>query len=207
LYPHQRELIEARLHCKVRDMYGMAERVAFITECEFGEMHVNPDYSYVEIVDDQGLPTIDYGYVVGTTFNNFAMPLVRYRLSDRTRWKPGACACGRNFPMVEAISGKFEDVIYGGDGAAISPSVLTFAFKGVGNILKSQVAQVAFGRWEVRLVPGANFSELDKQQLINNIHELVDAKVNVDVVLKSDLPNTAAGKFRWVLNESAKENN
>ena len=56
LYPHQRELIEDRLGARVMDMYGMAERVAFATECEFGAMHVNPDYSHVELVDEDGQP-------------------------------------------------------------------------------------------------------------------------------------------------------
>ena len=66
LYPHQRELIAERFGAKVMDMYGMAERVAFATECEFGSMHVNPDYSYVELVDSDGQPTRDVGYGYGT---------------------------------------------------------------------------------------------------------------------------------------------
>lgn len=202
LYPHQHELIVERLGGRVMDMYGMAERVAFATQCEHGELHVNPDYSHVEIVDEQGRPTDDYGYVVGTTYHNLAMPLVRYRLSDRTRWKPGRCACGRAFPMIEMVTGKFEDSITGSHGAVISPSVLTFAFKGVDNIRKSQVAQVGPARWEVRLVPAPGFSGADQQKLVDNIHHLVDAGVAVTVVVKDDLPNTAAGKFRWVVNET-----
>jgi phenylacetate-CoA ligase len=201
LYPHQREMIVEHLGGKVMDMYGMAERVAFATQCEHGSTHLNPDYSYVEIVDDAGMPTDDYGYVVGTTFHNHAMPLVRYRLSDRTRWKRGRCACGRAFPMIEEVTGKFEDSITGSDGAIVSPSVLTFAFKGVENIRKSQVAQVAAAHWEVRLVPGPAFSIVDRKKLIANIRTLVDANVHLDVILKDDLPNTAAGKFRWVVNE------
>ncbi|MBA5607592.1 phenylacetate--CoA ligase family protein [Duganella sp. FT3S] len=200
-YPHQRELITEWLGAKLMDMYGMAERVAFATECEHGELHVNTDYSYVEIVDRQGLPTDDFGSVVGTTFHNDAMPLVRYRLSDQTRWKPGRCACGRAFPMIERVTGKYEDSIRGGDGAVISPSVLTFAFKGVHNVLKSQVAQVAPARWEIRVVPGPQFGEPDRQQLVHNVHALVDPTVEVQVVLRDELPNTAAGKFRWVVNE------
>src|SRR5258705_155174 len=116
----------------------MAERVAFATECEFGSMHVNPDYSYVEIVDSNGQATRGAGYVVGTTFHNLAMPLVRYKLSDRTRWISGGCRCGRPFPMIEPVTGKVEDSIFGSNGAFVSPSVLTFAFKGVRNIRKSQ---------------------------------------------------------------------
>lgn len=202
LYPHQRALIVEQLGATIMDMYGMAERVAFATECEHGNLHVNSDYSHVEIVDEHGVPTDGEGFVVGTTYHNLAMPLLRYRLSDRSRWKPGRCACGRPFPMIEPVTGKFEDSITGSGGAVISPSVLTFAFKGVDNILKSQVAQIGAAHWEVRLLPGAAFADADKFKLIENIRTMVDAGVKVDVVLKDALPNTAAGKFRWVVNET-----
>ena len=204
LYPHQRELILDRVGGRIMDMYGMAERVAFATECEHGEMHINSDYSHVEIVDEQGRPTDGPGFVVGTTYFNMAMPLVRYRLSDRTSWKAGQCQCGRPFPMIEPVTGKFEDAITGGNGQVISPSVLTFAFKGVENIRKSQVAQVAAGKWEIRVVPGPDFGDGDRNKLITNVRNLVDSTVAVDVVIKSELPNTAAGKFRWVVNEMRK---
>lgn len=201
LYAHQRELIVERLGARVMDMYGMAERVALATECEYGAMHVNPDYSYVELVDSDGQPARDVGYVVGTTFHNLAMPLVRYRLSDRTRWISGGCRCRRPFPVIEPVTGKVEDRIFGSKGAFVSPSVLTFAFKGVQNIRKSQVAQVAPERWEIRLVPAPEFGPDDRHRLIDNIRKLVDPGVNLDVVLREEIPSTAAGKFRWVVNE------
>ena len=201
LYPHQRDLIEERFGARIMDMFGMAERVVFATECEFGSMHVNPDYSYVELVDDDGQPTRDVGYVVGTTFHSLAMPLVRYRLSDRTRWISGKCRCGRAFPMIEPVIGKLEDSIFGSNGAFVSPSVLTFAFKGLRNIRKSQVAQVAPECWEIRIVPTPAFGVDDRQKLIDNVRKLVDPGVNVKVVLKDEIPCTASGKFRWVVNE------
>jgi phenylacetate-CoA ligase len=200
LHQHQRELIAAQFGARPVDMYGMAERVALATECEHGQLHINPDYSYVEIVDDAGRPTDGEGYLVGTTFHNHAMPLVRYRMGDRTRWKRGTCACGRAFPMIEPVSGKFEDAITGSRGA-VSASVLTFAFKGLERIGKSQVAQVGPARWEVRLVPMGGFTAADQQRLVDNIHRLVDPDVSVKIVLRDDLPTTPAGKFRWVVNE------
>ena len=129
LYPHQRDAIEKAFYGRIMDHYGMAERVAYATECEQGNMHVNTDYSYVEIIDENGRPTEADGYIAGTTFHNLVMPLVRYRLSDRTKWKRGSCACGRSYPMIEPVVGKVEDVIYGSDGSVVSPSVITFAFK------------------------------------------------------------------------------
>jgi phenylacetate-CoA ligase len=201
LYRHQRELIADRFRARVMDMYGMAERVAFAAECQYGSLHINPDYSHVEIVDANGQPTSDEGYIVGTTYHNHSMPLVRYRLSDWTRWRPGRCACARPFPMIEPVTGKLEDRIFGSNGACVSPSVLTFAFKGVQNIRKSQVAQIAPGRWEIRLVPAAAFRADDQHKLIDNLHQLVDPGVCVQVALKDEIPCTESGKFRWVVNE------
>ncbi|HXA46718.1 MAG TPA: hypothetical protein VNW52_03735 [Burkholderiaceae bacterium] len=200
LYKHQRELIEERLRGRVVDMFGMAERVAFATECAYGEMHVNSDYSYVEIVDSDGLPTNDYGQVVGTSFHNLAMPLVRYKLSDYTRWKHGKCQCGSAFPRIESVSGRQEDMIYGADGAVVS-AFLSLAFSGAQNIRKSQVAQIEPLRWQIRLVPTALFDEHDKQKLIANIERIINPKVALEVVLLDDIPNEASGKFRWIVNE------
>jgi phenylacetate-CoA ligase len=202
IYLHQRDMILEWLGTKVMGMYGMAERVAFATECEHGSMHLNTDYSHVEILDEDNNPTDDYGFVVGTTYYNDVMPLVRYRLSDRTRWKRGRCACGRPFPMVEEVTGKFEDSITGSNGMVTSPSVLTFAFKYAHNIRRSQVAQVGPAHWEIRVVPDTGYSAADQEELIRNIRTMVDAHVKLDIVIKDDLPDTAAGKFRWVVNET-----
>jgi phenylacetate-CoA ligase len=200
LYPYQRALIEERIG-RVMDFYGMAERVAFAGECEFGNMHVNSDYSFVEILDEDNQPTDDEGFVVGTTFHNAFMPLVRYKLSDRTRWKQGVCKCGRYYPMIEPISGKFEDLLFGSSGNAISPSIITFAFKGVANISSSQVAQTGPETWEVRVVPGPGYSDEDGARIIQNIHSSVDRGLTVTLVLRETIQRTSAGKYRWVVNE------
>ena len=201
LYTHQRELIESRIG-KVMDFYGMAERVCFASECEYGNLHVNTDYSYVEIVDESGNPTDKLGYIVGTTLHNKVMPLIRYKLSDMSKWKKGNCKCKRPYPMIEAIEGKFEDQIFSGMDNPISPSIITFAFKGVQNISKSQVAQVDVNQWEIRIVPMPNYSKEDGNQIINNIHTLVDPGLNLKVVLMNDISPTTAGKYRWVVNET-----
>jgi phenylacetate-CoA ligase len=202
LYPHQRETIEKGFDAQVMDHYGMAERVAYATECEYGNLHVNSEYSFVEIVDEFGRPTDDYGSIVGTTFHNLSMPLIRYRLSDRAKWKHGSCRCERVYPMIEPVTGKNEDVIHGSDGNVVSPSVITFAFKGLHSIRQSQVAQVGHGRWQVRVVPMEDFSETERRKLIQNIKQLVDPNLVIEVVVLNEIPRTKAGKYKWVVNES-----
>jgi phenylacetate-CoA ligase len=205
VYPHQRELIEARLTTCVMDHYGMAERVAYATECEHGNLHVNSDYSYVEIVDDDGQPTEGEGYVVGTTFNNAVMPLVRYRLSDRTRWRREDCPCGRTYPLIEAVTGKYEDTLFGSRGQRISPSVLTFVFKTLHAIKYSQVAQTGAGAWEIRVVPDDSYDEAVRNQIIENVRHHVDPGIHVVVREVAEIARTSAHKFRWIVNESQRK--
>jgi phenylacetate-coenzyme A ligase PaaK-like adenylate-forming protein len=205
LYPHQRELMLARLTKCVMDHYGMAERIAYATECEFGALHVNTDYSYVEIVDDQGYPTDSEGYLVGTTFNNALMPLIRYRMSDRTRWRREACQCGRTYPLIEPVIGKYEDTLFGSRGQRISPSVVTFAFKSLRGIKYSQVAQTGTGTWEIRVVPESSFNEVERNRLIENVRHLVDPGIHVVVREVAEIARTAAHKYRWIVNESKKK--
>jgi len=107
--------------------------------------------------------------------------------------------------MIEPISGKFEDLVFDVEQKAISPSLITFAFKGVLHIKQSQVAQVAIGQWIVRIVPDVGYQKQDGIQIISNINQLVSDRVNVKIELVDDIPRTTAGKYRWVVNEMSKQ--
>jgi len=103
--------------------------------------------------------------------------------------------------MVYPIEGKYEDIIYGSSGNPVSPSIITFAFKGLRNIERSQVAQIADAHWEVRVVPLAGYGESERSALAKNIREMVDPDLQVTIVECQDIPRTEAGKYRWVVNE------
>jgi phenylacetate-CoA ligase len=201
LYLVQRERIESVFGCKVFDFYGMAERIAYAAECEFGHLHLNTDYSYVEILDPKGQPTDDIGSIVGTTLRNSVMPLLRYRISDNAKWVPGHCACGRTYPRIELSSGKVEDQLFDVDAMPISASVITFAFKGVSNIAKAQVAQVGREHWEVRVIPDRNFTEADGNQLIRNLKGFVSSSVNYTLRIQNEIHALPSGKYKWVSQE------
>jgi phenylacetate-CoA ligase len=203
LYPLQREMLEQVFSCKVFDFYGMAERVAYAAQCEHGHYHLNPEYSWVEILDEHNQPTDGFGFVVGTTFHNEVMPLLRYRISDQARWVKGACPCGRTYPRIELSSGKVEDQLFDREGAAVSASVITFAFKGLANIRKSQVAQLGLGEWEVRVVPEPGFTETDAKALLANIEYHVSDKITVRVRVVDEIARLPSGKFKWVSQEWA----
>ena len=203
LYDFQRARIESVFRAKVFDFYSMAERVAYASECEHGRMHVNPEYGLVEIVDEQGAATEGEGTVVGTSLHNHSFPLIRYRMNDTARWSHEPCPCGRSYPVIDRISGRLADQLFDLDGRAVNCTVIGFAFDGMRNIRKAQVAQVAADRWVIRIVPGAAYTEIDGQRVLEKLAAEVSPRVAAHIELLDDIPPLRSGKYKWVSQESA----
>lgn len=118
--PHseeQRKRIEQLLGVKAYNCFGMSEMngpgVAF--ECpEQNGLHIWEDYVIPEIINSQTLepvPEGEIGELVLTTINREAMPLLRYRTRDLTRFIPGECPCGRTHRRLARFVGRSDDMI------------------------------------------------------------------------------------------------
>ena len=118
--PHseeQRRRIEQLLGVKAYNCFGMSEingpGVAF--ECaEQNGLHIWEDYVIAEIIDPdtlQPVPDGETGELVLTTLQREAMPLIRYRTHDLTRFLPGKCPCGRTHRRIDRFRGRSDDMI------------------------------------------------------------------------------------------------
>ncbi|HZK52883.1 MAG TPA: AMP-binding protein [Desulfosporosinus sp.] len=101
--------------CKVFNHYGMTEMgLGGGIECEgFCGYHLREADLYVEIIDpSSGLPVLEgqLGEVVVTTLTRLAMPLIRYRTGDSSRFIPGLCECKTVLKRLELI--KSRDRVY-----------------------------------------------------------------------------------------------
>ncbi len=201
VFPIQRDLMEQTFRAPLYAGYGMAERVVYAAQCEHGRFHVNLDYGHTEIVDEKGQPTRESGYLVGTSFHNQVMPLLRYRLDDTARWDPRPCPCGRHYPVLADLEGRVEDQLLDLKGNPVNSAVITFVFKEATCIQRTQVAQVARDRWEVRIVPDRGYTDEVGVKLRNDFRRLVSPHVNVEVRRVDHLANLASGKFKWVVQE------
>ena len=65
-----------------------------------------------EIVDPEtGEPTDGLGELVLTTLTKEALPVLRYRTGDITRFVDGACACGRTHSRIARFTGRVDDML------------------------------------------------------------------------------------------------
>ena len=117
--PHSEEhrrRIEELFGVKAYNSFGLSEMngpgVAF--ECtEQNGLHVWEDAYLVEIIDPLTLAPVaagEIGELVMTTLDRQAMPLIRYRTRDLTRFIPGPCPCGRTHRRIDRIAGRSDDM-------------------------------------------------------------------------------------------------
>lgn len=127
-----RRRIEELFDIKVYNSYGLSEMngpgVALECEEQHG-LHLWEDAYIPEIIDPAtGEPVADgeVGELVMTCLCRQAMPILRYRTRDLTRFLPGECPCGRQHRRIDRIFGRADDM---------------FIIKGV-NVYPMQIEQV-----------------------------------------------------------------
>lgn len=203
LYPHWRTLIENRLNANIFDWYGMAERVCFAGECEVHQgLHLFPTYGITEFVPTlTNEPNESKGVIVGTTLNNFVMPLIRYRTNDLGNFVQGDCSCKRKYPRIYPIETKYENMVITPAGKYISPSLITFCFKKAQAIEMSQIIQHASGHITIKIVRGKHFEKKDADHIVSKMQGVLGSEVNVGVEYVDYIRRTTAGKFQWIVSE------
>ena len=117
--PHteeHRQRIEEMFGVKAYNSFGLSEMngpgVAFECTAQSG-LHVWEDAYIVEIVNPVTLQPVadgEVGELVMTTLDRQAMPVIRYRTRDLTRFLPGECECGRTHRRLDRISGRSDDM-------------------------------------------------------------------------------------------------
>ena len=127
-----RQRLERLFDMKAYNSYGLSEMngpgVAFECRQQQG-LHVWEDAFIPEIIDPatgDPVPDGEVGELVMTCLCRQAMPILRYRTRDLTRFLPGECACGRRHRRIDRIFGRADDM---------------FIVKGV-NIYPMQIEQV-----------------------------------------------------------------
>jgi len=199
----QRELVRRRLGARIFDHYGMTEGVVAIQECEFGGLHVLPEYGITEFVpsEDQGMTELHE--IVATGFTNSAMPLLRYRTGDHARIVPGAtCACCRAFPVVKEILGRSDDFVVAASGALAGR--MDHVFKGLSDIVEAQIIQEEDGGIRVLVVPGEGYAESLRDSIKDNVQQRV-GPLPVSVEEVSMIPRGVNGKFRTVVSRRVRK--
>lgn len=198
---HQREVITEAFRCPIYDWYGTAERVSAIGTCEEGTYHIFPEYGLTELLPVENRS--ECSRLLGTPFHNLAMPIIRYDAQDLVVPGTSSCACGRSFPSVKHIEGRYDDYVVTPDGRFIGR--LDHVFKYSEHITEAQIVQESPSEITVRIVTGPGYTSADSDKVRHNLLERTDPSIQVKIDLVQSITRTKNGKFRAVISHCTEQ--
>jgi phenylacetate-coenzyme A ligase PaaK-like adenylate-forming protein len=151
--------------CKVFNHYGATEMgLGGGVECEAHRgYHLREADMYFEIVNPEtGKSVLDgeYGEVVFSTLTRRGMPLIRYRMGDRSRFIPEKCPCGTKLRTLEKVRGRFSGFVSVGDEILKLPDFDEALFP-VSGLLNFSVTVSGSGKDEALLVEAQMLTDVD----------------------------------------------
>jgi len=207
LKPKAWTLVQDVLGCQLIDQYGQAERVAFAHASVPGEYRFLPGYSYVEFLPHESklLPADSRERlyeIIGTSFWNTLMPLVRYHTGDLVRlpaaWGPRELEeLALGFRTFSGILGREQEIM--ACPAGIRLTGLETMPNNVEHVLRIQVVQETLDSARIRVVPAPGYSAVDAERLLANARAQVPAGVHLSIETAQWLERTPRGKTPLVV--------
>ena len=155
--------------------YGATESGIIAYECKNGSMHINMEGVFVEEIDNE---------IVITNLQMHSFPIIRYKLGDYITLAPKnkTCPCGKNHLIIEEVTGRIGENIYGRDNTY--PSLyFYYIFKNLSKNekvhLNYQVIQNQKGSLIFKIDKKINPSE--ERKLISEIEKYFKKDINFEI--------------------------
>ncbi|MCJ7448034.1 MAG: hypothetical protein MUO72_10085 [Bacteroidales bacterium] len=202
VYDYQRELFEKTYNTRVYSWLGLAESTTLAGECEHSiSLHVWPQYSYVELLDEKGLPVDEKGCVgsiIGTTFNSLQTPFIRYRSGDLATYGGPQCnLCGRQHLIFDQVEGREQLFLILADGSELPFRTLGFYIKknnAYKRIKVMQMIQNVSGDLLVKLSTTKDFTIDDEAEIRAKICSIVNNQLVLNFEYTDDFIRSKSGK-------------
>lgn len=193
----QRFIIEKTFKTNVVQHYGLAEGVANISECENGNLHIDEDFSYVELLEHKGLQS--GSRIIGSQFDNLAFSILRYDTGDLATLADESCSCGHPGRIVSSLDGRTTDYVVLPSGKRIAS--LAAPFHDCDWLGGAQIVQKKSGELKIRLVPLKEWSNSNLAALERSLRVRLGKEIDIEFQIVSEIPKTIRGKHKLVLSE------
>lgn len=197
LAPESQRHLSAFFGCPVFHWYGHSERVVLAGQgAKSDHLYFWPAYGHVELgpPDENGRREI-----IGTSFHNHAMPLIRYRTGDLA--EPGNPQEGELPAMLEiaAVAGRDYEFLTSAGGRQISLTAINMHDGIFDGLLAVQFAQGGPGRVEFRYQPGPQWQPGRAAAMRAGLLRKLGDDFTLTLREVAEVEKTTAGKHRWLV--------
>ncbi len=208
-----RQKIEEMLGVDVFNCYGLSEMggpgVGFECPAKNG-LHIWEDAFLVEIVNPETGEWVkegEVGELVLTSLNRTAMPLIRYRTRDLTRFITEPCPCGRTHVKIARILGRTDDMFII-KGVNIFPQQIEAVLMSIKGVAQNyQIILEGYDEMTVRVEIDREFFDgrLErllalKNEITEKLRQAIMVRPKVELVEPGTLP-VSEGKAKRVIDK------
>ncbi|MBK8094076.1 MAG: phenylacetate--CoA ligase family protein [Verrucomicrobiaceae bacterium] len=185
-------LLEAYFKVPIMHWYGHSERVVLAAQRPGSTaLHFWPTYGLVEFGEADAAGNRE---IIGTSFHNHVMPLIRYRTGDFARVAESA-----SWRVVEAITGRDYEFLISRTGRRISLTAINMHDDLFDGLLAVQFHQHQPGEAECHLLPSPNWSR-DREAVIHSgLMQKLGDDFTLTLRVTDHVEQTSAGKHRWLV--------
>lgn len=197
-----REFLQTNFQTHLYDYYAHEENAVLICETPDYEKRLMDDYFYSEFINENGEATdADYGELVGTSFYNYAMPLIRYKTRDFVKLGE---EYGVPFRKVNAIEGRMDDYLLLPDGSR------RFLFEGAINyadgVVVAQFVQNKVDQVTVNLIVDDDFRLEYCNEIEKGMKKRLGPSLKYTFKIVDELEKKKSGKAPFIINKISDEN-
>jgi len=199
-----KKYLENTFKCRVFNRYGSREVGKIATSCErSSKLHINMYHQYIEILDEnndhQNANVI--GDVVITNLTNYGMPLIRYKIGDKSSLDSSKCPCGRGLIRLENVYGRIIDIFINEAGDLIYGDFFTHLFYFTENLKQFQVIQEKINQIKISLVTVENnrFSHEFEKDLVSKIKKVMGENCIINFEYVNYINPSVSGKYRYTI--------
>ena len=194
-----KEFITSVFQSEIIDFYSCNECGIIAWECKkHSGYHINSDNVIVEFIKEDGTAANvgEEGEVVITNLNSYTMPFIRYKLGDRGVYSEEQCPCGRSFPLLKIIAGRYNDCISLPSGSTISPFRLTTAIESFSEVGYYQIIQDREYRIILNIVKKDNISFGTIKKIEKNFRDILGDDIEIVINEVCEIVKEASGKLK-----------
>lgn len=210
MHTHERRVLERAFNCALTNIYGSREVGHVAARCPHDSLHLNQEWSLVEIESNE--QTYDGergGEILVTTLVDTPMPFVRYRMGDIGTLSNAKCPCGRTLLTLSQLLGRTGEIFKTKDGRMISPNFWCRTFmdpKMSHSIRRFQVIYTKEKDLRIKIVADTSYGPDTEAYLRSFLEKNFDADTNIDFEYVEDIASHISGKYQMVVNEEHSEN-
>ena len=204
VYPAQLARIREVFGCPVIAHYGHSERVLMAGTLPGDDRYFFwPQYGHLELVDERDRPVTEpgrTGFVVGTSFDNRAMPFVRYRTGDLAVLSGGGRADLPGHAACDRIVGRLQEFVVCRDHRLVSITTLGVAhFPELARVDAIQYEQRTPGRLVLKVACEDALDGAATRRIAAAVERKTQGGCEVVVEQVARIERTPRGKARMIV--------